>query len=150
MLRKKGAAEGTAAIVVIIVIVVVIGGFFLINEVNKECSKNADCDEEFYCGADFQCHEKEIVYKTQVKQDLVIPAIIIALSIILFGIIIRSKNIQFKLPEGFSFPLPKHLKQQQKIKIMSWEEDPDKEGSAQEQESGKHSKSNNKNSLKSK
>jgi hypothetical protein len=98
-LYRKGVADKVAW-GIMITAVILVSGAALLMELNKECRKDADCgSKDFYCGSDFSCHEKEIVVKTEIRQDYTIPAYVLAIAIMIAAIILRSKDIKFKLPE---------------------------------------------------
>lgn len=91
-MHKKAAAQGILIFVVIVLILLVI---WLIVLSNRECSTDRDCPETHYCGSDFKCHEHQIVRVE--KNDLMVPAIIIGISIVIAAFIIRKSRLGTRL-----------------------------------------------------
>ena len=57
MLNKKADA-GIIAVILVVVIIVFIVGIVAVG--HRECSRDSDCSEYSYCGADQCCHQFEI------------------------------------------------------------------------------------------
>ena len=89
MWGKKGVAWLAAVLFIIIIVIIIV---WLVNLSNRECSKDSDCSDGFYCGSDFSCHEFKIVEKTTVNNDLIGAGIIIAVAIIIAAIILRYRR----------------------------------------------------------
>jgi len=63
MFNKK-ADGGLTAIIIIIIALIFLG--WLINLGSRQCSSNADCTTEQYCGSDFSCHNMPIIERQSV------------------------------------------------------------------------------------
>jgi len=87
-LNKKAASNWGIVIIIIVIII----GWWLVTVVGRECSQDNECGGYQYCGSDFECHDKEVVYVE--KNSLLLPSAIIALGIIIATIIIRWKNLK--------------------------------------------------------
>jgi len=100
MLNKKAQAE-LAIIVIIILILVFLG--WLINLGSRECNKNSDCGEGFYCGVDHGCHKIPIIEKstTIIQRDYTKPAMILGGAIVIASIFFNFDKIKpRRKPEG--------------------------------------------------
>ncbi|MEM4268319.1 MAG: hypothetical protein QXK37_05840 [Candidatus Woesearchaeota archaeon] len=89
--------SGKRAVTVLGVIVIVVVGMFLYwlvtkTSEKKECRKDTDCGEGFYCGSDYSCHEFKVIEKTVVQYNLLGPSIILGISIIIAARILRTRN----------------------------------------------------------
>jgi len=84
-------SEIVSIILIIIVIVIALG--WLINIGSRECRSNAQCPADNYCGSDFSCHQIPTIEKTIVKNNLIVPSIIIGLAIIIAAIVLRVGKI---------------------------------------------------------
>jgi len=93
-LLLNNRSEALTIIMVTLIIVVFIG--WLINLKSKECRSNSDCGPERYCGSDFACHQIPIIEKTIVKNNLIIPSIILGIAIIAAALIIKREKISFR------------------------------------------------------
>ncbi|MBI1969789.1 hypothetical protein HYS48_03790 [Candidatus Woesearchaeota archaeon] len=90
--QKKGAGP---AIIILLVILAAIVIYWVSGLVQRECDKDTDCGEGFYCGSDFQCHEHKIIEKTEIRNfNLLIPSIIVGIAIVVAAIILRSKKLE--------------------------------------------------------
>ena len=81
---NKKADGGLTAIVIILIALVFLG--WLINMGSRQCSTNADCKADQYCGSDFACHSIPVIEKQPIvinrNYDGVINTIAIAAIII--------------------------------------------------------------------
>lgn len=93
---KNKKSEMFSLVLIVLILVVFLG--WLINFNSKECRSNSQCDEGFYCGSDFSCHQIPVIEKNIVKNNLVMPSIIIGIAIIVAALIIKSEK--FKMPFG--------------------------------------------------
>lgn len=77
---------GFFAFLVIIAAVVAYSGI-----ANRECSKDSQCGEAKYCGADFSCHAIPTitVQKTEISTDYTTPAAIVGISIVLAALVLK-------------------------------------------------------------
>jgi len=80
-------AEIVSIILILIVITTALG--WLINLGSRECRSNTQCPSDNYCGSDFSCHKIPTIEKTSVKNNLIVPSIIIGLAIIIAAIVLR-------------------------------------------------------------
>lgn len=78
--KANGALLAIIALLVIIIIIVARDIF-----VSKECREDDDCGENQYCASDFECHNIPVVK----ENNLVLPAMIIAIGLIIAAIILR-------------------------------------------------------------
>jgi ABC-type antimicrobial peptide transport system permease subunit len=83
--------KGSAAVAVLVVIVLVMAIYWILGLAGRECSRDTDCGSDRYCGSDFECHDYKIVYKSVNNYDLVIPAIIIGLAIVIGAYVLRRR-----------------------------------------------------------
>jgi len=88
-------SEAITVILVTLIIIVVLGR--LINAGSRECRSNSQCGSAQYCGSDFACHELPTIEKTIVKNNLMIPSIIIAIAVIIAAIILKSGRPPFRI-----------------------------------------------------
>ena len=87
-------------LVVILILVIVVFFFgWLINVSQRECKSNRDCDSEAYCGSDFSCHTYPNIQKTVVQYNLLWPAVIIGIAIVLAALIFRESRKDIKVIE---------------------------------------------------
>ena len=84
--RKGFNWGGLFAFIVIIGAVVAFSGY-----ATRECSKDTQCGENKYCGADFSCHAipQITITKTEVRTDYTTPAAILGISIVLASLILK-------------------------------------------------------------
>jgi len=91
---RNKKAELFSLILIIIVITVALG--WLINLGSRECRSDTQCPADNYCGSDFSCHSIPTIEKTIIKNNLLVPSIIIGLAIIIAAIVLslgkRSAN----------------------------------------------------------
>lgn len=87
--RKGFSWAGLLAFIVIIGAVVAFSGY-----ATRECSKDAQCGENKYCGADFSCHQipQITITKTEVRTDYTTPAAILGISIVLASLILKKRQ----------------------------------------------------------
>ena len=97
MPKFKKADGGLTIVLIVIIIVIFIG--WLVALGSKECKKNADCSNGFYCGSDFSCHQIPVIEKTVVKNNFVVPSIIIGIAIIIAAIILKWNKLPFRKKE---------------------------------------------------
>ncbi len=90
---KKG--EAVLAVILIIIIIVIFLGW-LVNVGTKECRSDSECGNDNYCGSDFSCHQIPVIEKTIVKNNLIVPSLIIGLAIIIAAIVLKSGKIPFR------------------------------------------------------
>ena len=93
MLYKKADA-GLVAIVIIVLIIVFLG--WLVNLGSRECNKNSECGEGFYCGVDHGCHKIPVIEKstTIVQRDYTKPAMILGGAIVIASIFFNFDKIK--------------------------------------------------------
>jgi hypothetical protein len=84
---KKGAGALILGVILILVII-----FWAISYSGRECNRNEDCKDKFYCGSDFKCHEFPIIIKEVTKNNLFWPSIFLSIGIIAGAIILRYKK----------------------------------------------------------
>lgn len=89
---KKG--EAVLAVILIIIIIVIFLGW-LVNVGARECRSNSECGSDNYCGSDFSCHQIPVIEKTIVKNNLIVPSLIIGLAIIIAAIVLKSGKFRF-------------------------------------------------------
>lgn len=87
-------AEALTIILVIIILVLFIG--WLVSFNSRECRSNAQCPSDYYCGSDFSCHQLPTIEKTVIKNNLVVPSIIMGIAIIVAALILRFGKKSFK------------------------------------------------------
>lgn len=80
------------SILVIIILVIVIALLAGIYHYSGDCRSDEECPPNFYCGADRTCHEKEIVHEK--SYALVLPAIIVAIGLIIGALILKDKGVR--------------------------------------------------------
>ena len=80
-------SEAITIILVTLIIIVFLG--WLINVGSRECRSNSQCGSAQYCGSDFACHELPTIEKTIVKNNLIVPSIILGIAIIIAALIIK-------------------------------------------------------------
>ncbi len=85
-MNKKGYA-GLIAVIIIIILICLIWSLVVFN--SRECNSNKDCDDESYCGSDFNCHKIPVIEKTVVKRSFTGPTLIIAITLIILAVIFR-------------------------------------------------------------
>ena len=93
-LLSSKRSEALTIILVIIIIAVFLGWF--VNLASRECRSDNDCAGDYYCGSDFACHKVPVIEKTLVKNNLIIPSIIMGIAIIISAFILKSGRISFK------------------------------------------------------
>ena len=91
-MNKKGNLLIGWAVILIIVILIII-----VLEVNKECRRDNDCPKDMYCAVGNICKDIPVIEKTVYKQDLLKPAALIALAVIIGAWFIKRKK-QPKIP----------------------------------------------------
>jgi hypothetical protein len=84
--NKKGDIFSLITLVLILIILVSYG----VKVSSRECSSNADCRDNQYCGSDYKCHNLRTI--TVYKQDLILPSIIIAIALIAGAVILKKKK----------------------------------------------------------
>jgi len=67
--------------------------FALIDISSRECRSDSQCPADNYCGSDFSCHQIPTIEKTVVKNNLILPSIIIGIAIIIAAIVLRFGKI---------------------------------------------------------
>ncbi len=87
---KNKKAEGMTAILIIVIIALFLG--WLINFNHRECNSNKECGSESYCGSDFSCHQYPTIQKTVVQYNLLWPAVIIGISMMIAAFIFRREK----------------------------------------------------------
>ena len=80
-------SEAITIFLVVLIVVVFLG--WLINFASRECRSNSDCNNGFYCGSDYACHQIPVVEKTIIQNNLVAPAFVIGIAIIIAAIVLR-------------------------------------------------------------
>jgi len=88
---KNKKAEGMTIILIIVIVALFLG--WLINFNHRECNSNKECSSESYCGSDFSCHQYPTIQKTVVQYNLLWPAVIIGISMIIAAFIFRREKI---------------------------------------------------------
>ena len=94
MLRSKKSEVILATIFIVLIIIIFLG--WLVNIGSRECRTNSDCGNANYCGSDFACHQIPTIEKTIVKNNFIIPSIIIAIAIIIAAFVL--KFLKFENP----------------------------------------------------
>ena len=84
---KKGALNW----LVVIIIIIVVLALWIVNIAGRECSDNDDCGELQYCGSDFECHDKEVVYVE--KNEYLLPSVIIAVGLVVAAVIFKWREL---------------------------------------------------------
>jgi hypothetical protein len=87
MFNKKG--QGSVVLIIILAIVVIV---WLVSYAGRQCNKNEDCKQNFYCGADFKCHEFPVIVKEVEKNNLLWPSVFLSLGIIGAALILRGRK----------------------------------------------------------
>ena len=84
-MNKKAVAP------LVMILVLIILGFVILNFATRDCSKNTDCTDDSYCGSDYECHKypDKVLVK---KNNLVTPALILGISLIIAAHIYRRKK----------------------------------------------------------
>jgi hypothetical protein len=80
------------AAAVLWVIIVVLAIWIITYYAGRECSKDTDCGSDKYCGSDFKCHQFKVIEKTEVHYDFLLPAVFIAIAIIIAAFVLRGKK----------------------------------------------------------
>tara|TARA_Y100000310_G_scaffold17224_3_gene17108 strand:+ start:955 stop:1224 length:270 start_codon:yes stop_codon:yes gene_type:complete len=88
MKSKKGNTAVIGLAIVIIILVV-----WWVSIASRDCNTNTDCEDGFYCGSDFACHEIPVIEKAIKSYDLTIASLILAIGLIVAATIYRKKNI---------------------------------------------------------
>ncbi|HJN56590.1 MAG: hypothetical protein QF436_00125 [Candidatus Woesearchaeota archaeon] len=109
---KKG--EAVLAVILIIIIIVIFLGW-LVNVGTKECRSNSECRSDNYCGSDFTCHQIPVIEKTIVKNNLIVPSLIIGLAIVIAAIVLKSGKFRFRKKSQEQGYEQKHIKSFQKM-----------------------------------
>lgn len=91
-MNKKSQA-GLTAIVIILIALVFLG--WLVKIGSRECNSNKDCEEGYYCGSDFNCHEIPVIEKTTTvtKRSYTLPVLLICITAIILAIIWKWEKI---------------------------------------------------------
>ena len=84
---KKGISNLLLAMLIILGLLIV----YLVIISNRECNRDSDCGEYQYCGSDFTCHDKEVVYIE--RNSLLLPSLIIAIAMVITTLIAKWKDI---------------------------------------------------------
>ncbi|MBW2976750.1 hypothetical protein KY347_04865 [Candidatus Woesearchaeota archaeon] len=87
-------SEALTITLIIVVVLIFIG--WLVSFSSRECRTNSHCADGFYCGSDFACHQIPVIEKTVVKNNLLVPSIIIGIAIILSAVILKSPKMPFR------------------------------------------------------
>ena len=95
-------AEIFSIVLIIIVITIALG--WLVNINSRECRSNSQCPTDNYCGSDFSCHQIPTIEKTIIKNNLLVPSIILGLAIIIAATVLRFKNTPFNTEQEESNP----------------------------------------------
>jgi len=87
--RKGVAWAGVFAFLVIIAGVVMFS-----NVSSRECSKDAQCGENKYCGSDFSCHQIPVITikKTEYQNDFVTPSAIVGVAIVIAALVLKKRQ----------------------------------------------------------
>jgi|TARA_Y100000031_G_C8175811_1_gene364044 hypothetical protein len=93
-LLKHRGGEAVTIILIIIIVVFLIG--YLINIGARECKSDAHCGSGYYCGSDFACHQIPTIEKTLIKNNFLIPSVIIGLAIVIAAIILKWQRSPFR------------------------------------------------------
>ncbi len=105
-------SEALTIILVVIIISVFLGWF--INFSSRECRSNNDCQEDYYCGSDHACHQIPVIEKTIVKNNLLVPSIIIGIAIIIAALILKSFKIPFRRKRNVTMKTEEKTEEQPK------------------------------------
>ncbi|MBW2978180.1 hypothetical protein KY331_05010 [Candidatus Woesearchaeota archaeon] len=88
MLFKNKKGEVASIILLVVVLIALVG--YGIRMSGRQCNANIDCGEKQYCGSDFKCHDFQII--KVYKNDLVIPAVIVAAALVVGAVILKRKK----------------------------------------------------------
>ena len=97
-LNSKKSEMFLALLFGLIIVLFFIG--WLVNIGSRECRTNSDCGSDFYCGSDFSCHQIPVVEKTIVKNNLIVPSLIIGIAIIIAAIVLKWRKMPFRNRNG--------------------------------------------------
>ena len=87
--------KASAIILVLVIILIVIAVLWVKGIASRECSKDSDCGDRFYCGSDFACHEFQVVEVTNVTNNYLLPSLIVGIALIAAALIMRYKKFEF-------------------------------------------------------
>ena len=80
-------SEAITVILVTLIIIIFLG--WLVNLGSRECRSNSQCGSAQYCGSDFACHQLPTIEKTIIKNNLIVPSIILGIAIIIAAVTLR-------------------------------------------------------------
>ena len=83
--KKASGAIGIVAITVLIMLIL----FYIYGSSNVECKKNSDCGSAQYCGSDFECHDFPNIEKKVYEVNLLIPAIVLGVAIVIAAYMLK-------------------------------------------------------------
>ena len=83
--------RGSGATVLLGIVVIVLGIVWMFALSERECNANTDCEENFYCGSDFACHEHPYIEKQPIVINYWLPALILGIAIIVAAFILKRK-----------------------------------------------------------
>tara|TARA_B100000315_G_C14506521_1_gene554871 strand:- start:270 stop:692 length:423 start_codon:yes stop_codon:yes gene_type:complete len=86
-MRFLSNKKASTAIIVLSTFLVAIALYLIMSYSSRECNINTDCENDFYCGSDFKCHEMKIVERTVIKNELITPSIILTIGLIITALI---------------------------------------------------------------
>jgi hypothetical protein len=73
-------------------IIILIIGYYVTIE-SRDCNSNTDCEEGFYCGSDYACHQIPVIEKIVKSHDFTIAAIILSVGAIITAIILKRRPL---------------------------------------------------------
>jgi hypothetical protein len=88
-LNRKAVAQSALVVIIIVLIIAIV-----VHYAGRECSKDTDCGDGFYCGSDNKCHEFKIIQKTEIHYDLLVPSIIIGIALVIAAYVLRGRQRQ--------------------------------------------------------
>jgi uncharacterized ion transporter superfamily protein YfcC len=88
-MKLFGSKKSEALTIIVIVVIILVFLGWVINVGSRECKNNSQCGSGQYCGSDYACHQIPTIEKTTVKNNLILPSIIIGIAIVMGAVIIR-------------------------------------------------------------
>ena len=81
--------KGSAAVIVLGVVLLIVILAWAFTSLRGECRTDSACGDGKYCGADRACHTIPVVEKEVIKNNFLLPSIIIALSIVIGAVLLH-------------------------------------------------------------
>ncbi|MDA1197424.1 MAG: hypothetical protein O2779_05710 [Nanoarchaeota archaeon] len=90
MIGKKGSGHVLLGFIVLLAVF----GVWLVNYTNLECHSNIDCGENSYCSVGNECNAIPVIKEIEIiEKSNTFPAVILALGLIGFAIIMRHEKM---------------------------------------------------------